>query len=101
MRVRPLLLAVTLVAAALSLSALAQTQRLNPVIALLEKQQPVFGVYAPANGGRGRAEAPPPRPAADLVRDALAYPSADFLFNGSLEGGIDRGWPAFNDFLTA
>ena len=27
-------------------------KRLNPVIALLEQNKPVFGVYAPSNGGR-------------------------------------------------
>jgi len=80
----------------------AQRKRLNPVVALLEQKKAVFGVYAPANGGgRGRAEAPPPRRVADLVKDALAYPSADFLFNGSLESGIDRGWMPFSDFFKA
>src|SRR3989442_4700987 len=80
----------------------AQRQRLNPVIHLLEQHQPVFGVYAPSNGGGRRGgEGPPARPAIELAKDALAYKSADYLFNGSMEGGLDRGLPAFTDFVKA
>jgi 2-keto-3-deoxy-L-rhamnonate aldolase RhmA len=74
--------------------------RLNPVIALLEQNKPVFGVYAPSNGGR-RGEPAMARPAIDLAKDALAYHQADFLFNGSLEGGLDRGYPAVAEFFKA
>jgi 4-hydroxy-2-oxoheptanedioate aldolase len=83
----------------------AQRQRLNPVIQLLEQHKPVFGLYAPSNGGGRRGPggevAPPARPAIELARDALAYKSADYLFNGSMEGGLDRGLPAFTDFVKA
>src|SRR5438552_14755458 len=72
----------------------------NPVIALLEQNKPVFGVYAPSNGGR-RGEPAMARPAIDLARDALAYQQADFLFSGSLEGGLDRGYPAVAEFFKA
>ena len=75
-------------------------KRLNPVIALLEQNKPVFGVYAPSNGGR-RGEPAMARPAIDLAKDALAYPQADFLFSGSLEGGLDRGYPAVAEFFKA
>src|SRR5213082_240586 len=78
----------------------AQTGRLNPIIAVLEQQKPVFGVYAPSNGGR-RGEPVAARPVSDLAKDALAYGHADFLFNGSLEGGLDRGFPAVADFFKA
>ena len=80
----------------------AQRTRLNPVIDLLEQHKPVFGLYAPSNGGGRRGgEAPPPRPAIELAKDALAYKSADYLFNGSMEGGLERGLPAFTDFVRA
>jgi 4-hydroxy-2-oxoheptanedioate aldolase len=95
---------VALVAVVFSLAAVtaAQRQRLNPVIQLLEQHKPVFGLYAPSNGGGRRGgEAPPPRPAIDLAKDAVAYKSADYLFNGSMEGGLDRGFPAFTDFVKA
>jgi len=82
--------------------ATAQRQRLNPVIQLLEQHKPVFGLYAPSNGGGRRGgEAPPPRPAIELAKDAVAYKSADYLFNGSMEGGLERGFPAFTDFVKA
>ena len=80
----------------------AQSKRLNPVIDLLEHHKPVFGLYAPSNGGGRRGgEAPPARPAIELAKDALAYRSADYLFNGSMEGGLERGLPAFTDFVRA
>jgi 4-hydroxy-2-oxoheptanedioate aldolase len=76
--------------------------RLNPVIDLLEKKQPIFGLYAPANP-RGRGGAPPPetatiKTAAQLARDALAYSGSDYLFDGSMERNFDRAFPAFADF---
>ena len=84
-----------------------QRQRLNNVIDLLEQKKPVFGVYAPSNPtGRGRACAPAPAPVAvkppmALAKEALAYHAADFLFSGSMEGGVDRALPAFSDFVKA
>ena len=85
--------------------------RLNPAIDLLEQNKPVFGVYVPSAGGnRGRgvggaAAVPTPPPVVkqpiDLAKDALAYPAADFLFNGSMEGGVDRGLTAYTDFVKA
>ena len=92
------------VALVLSVAAVAhgQRQRLNPVIQLLEQHKPVFGLYAPSNGGGRRGPRPAPvRPAIELAKDALAYKSADYLFNGSMEGGLDRGLPAFTDFVKA
>src|SRR5215475_10369605 len=80
----------------------AQRPRLNPVIQLLEQHKPVFGLYAPSNGGGRRGgEAPAPRPPIQLAQDAVAYKSADYLFNGSMEGGLERGFPAFTDFVKA
>jgi 4-hydroxy-2-oxoheptanedioate aldolase len=81
-------------------------QHLNHVIELLEQKQPVFGVYWPTNlSGRGRAGAPPtdvpPKLPGELAREALAYPAADFLFSGALEGGIDRGIGRVADFVKA
>ena len=88
------------VATALVVGQAPSHKRLNPVIALLEQNKPVFGVYAPSNGGR-RGEPAMARPAIDLAKDALAYQQADFLFSGSLEGGLDRGFPAVAEFFKA
>src|SRR5439155_27168714 len=105
---RSRLLLVTIVAA-MALNGLlvgrAERKRLNPVIDLLEQHKPVFGLYAPSNGGGRRGPgsevAVAPRPAIELAKDALAYRSADYLFNGSMEGGLERGLPAFADFVKA
>jgi 2-keto-3-deoxy-L-rhamnonate aldolase RhmA len=86
---------------------------LNPMIALHAQKKPLFGLYAPANrgaGGRRGAPAdtttPPPAPPpqktpAELVKDALAYDKSDFIFNGNMEGGVDRGIGPFTDFVNA
>jgi 4-hydroxy-2-oxoheptanedioate aldolase len=81
-----------------------QAQRLNPIIELLEQQKPVFGLYAPSNrrGGRGAApsaDAPPPKTPAQLAQDALAYKSADYVFDGSMEGDFERGFASFSEFV--
>jgi 4-hydroxy-2-oxoheptanedioate aldolase len=80
----------------------------NPVIALVTTKQPVFGLYAPSarqgGGRRGAAPAtPPPAPKtpADLARETIAYAHSDFVFDGSMERGVDRGLPAFVEYVTA
>ena len=85
--------------------------RLNPMIELLEQGKPVFGLYAPSNrrpGGRGGArgaaptpETPPPpqKTPLELAKEALAYKQADFIFDGSMEGGVDRTLPAYTEFV--
>jgi len=80
-------------------------QRLNPMIDLLEQKKPLFGVYWPGNP-QGRRGGPPPADAVtksppDWAKDALAYTKADFLFNGSMEGGVDRAIVGVTDFIRA
>jgi 2-keto-3-deoxy-L-rhamnonate aldolase RhmA len=85
----------------------AQRPHANPVITLLEQGKPVFGVYTPSAfppGGRRGAAPPPDAPVKqpiDLAREALAYKTADYLFNGSMEGGVDRALPAVTAFVKA
>ena len=81
-------------------------QRLNPVIDLLEQGKPVFGLYAPSNRrGRGGTASATPAPDTpqktplELAKDALAYKSSDYIFDGSMEGGLDRGFPNFAEFV--
>jgi len=89
-----------------------KSAHLNPMIELHVQKKPLFGLYAPANRRTGRrgaggdpsvpAPAPPPQQSpAELVKDALAYDKSDFLFDGSMEGGVDRGIGPFGDFATA
>ena len=107
------------------------TPHLNPMVDLLAAKKPIFGVSQPSNGragggGRGgnRAgaagagaagatatptptpETPPPPPPpqktpVELAQDALAHPEADYLFNGSMEYGVDRGLEGFTTFHDA
>jgi 2-keto-3-deoxy-L-rhamnonate aldolase RhmA len=80
-------------------------QRMNPVIELLEQKKPVFGVYWPTSA-QGRRGAPPPtdvppKQPGELAREALAYQASDFLFSGSMEGGVDRAIGPVADFIKA
>ena len=87
---------------------------LNPMIELHMQKKPIFGLYAPSNprgrGNRGGAAgaaapatpppaAPTPRTPAELAKDALGYDKSDFIFDGSMEGGVDRGIGPFTEFL--
>ena len=82
--------------------------RLNPMIRLLEADKPVFGLYAPrarqgGRRGRGAANAPPAevRTPMDLATETLAYTRSDYVFDGSMEGSVDGGLPAFTTLVTA
>ena len=99
MKTRLLPILIGMIAVAVSGQTPTKSHR-NPIITLLEQGKPVFGVYAPSNGGR-RGEPVTPRSAQELAKDALAYRDADFLFNGSAEGSIDRAMPAIADFVKA
>jgi 4-hydroxy-2-oxoheptanedioate aldolase len=98
----------------------------NPVVDLLASKKAIFGVSQPTNGRAGGgnrggggaaaagaaaatppatptpAPAPPPQKTpVELAKDALAHPEADYLFNGSMEYGVDRGLPGFTTFADA
>jgi 2-keto-3-deoxy-L-rhamnonate aldolase RhmA len=92
--------------------------RLNPVIELLEQKKPVFGLYAPSNrraggpAGQGRpggapggapatsttpaAPAAPTKTPVELAKEAVAYKQTDYIFDGSMEGGLERSLPTFS-----
>ena len=94
-----------IVAVVVSSAAMVQAPRhLNPVVDLLAQKKAVFGLYAPANrrpgrGGAVPADAPPPKTPAELAKEALANESADYLFDGTMEGNFDRGYGPFVDFM--
>jgi 2-keto-3-deoxy-L-rhamnonate aldolase RhmA len=115
--VRNLILALSGAALCASLVvAQAPKPRLNPVIELLEQGKPVFGLYAPSNrrmrpGGPGtpqgaaaaaaqRAAEGPQKSAAELAAEAVAYKQTDFVFDGSMEGGMQRALPAFTELMA-
>jgi 4-hydroxy-2-oxoheptanedioate aldolase len=85
---------------------------LNPMIDLMAAKKPVFGLYAPSNrrfagapgatrapGATGAPDAPPTKTAAQLAADALANGQTDFIFDGTMEGSMERALPAFTDFV--
>jgi 2-keto-3-deoxy-L-rhamnonate aldolase RhmA len=82
--------------------------RLNPVIELTEARKPVFGFYAPANRGGGRRGGAPDtttrKTPAQLAADAVAYKSADLIFDGGMEGAsverFDAAYAAFGEFVA-
>lgn len=110
MRVRTFLIAATLAATA-GITATQAPKRLNPMIELMAAKKPVFGLYAPSNrrfgggpGGAARpatppADMPPQKTAAQLAGDALANANTDFIFDGTMEGGMARGLPPFTEFV--
>ncbi len=77
----------------------------NPIIELLKQHKPVFGVYTPSARPFGRRGAPPPSTPAktpdELAGEALSFERADFLFNGSMEGGVDGAIPEVRDLMAA
>ena len=83
------------------------TQRLNPVIGLLEQKKPVFGLYVPSNrrgrpGAQGASAQPQqPKTPAQLAAEAVAYKQTDYLFDGSMEGDMQRALPAFTEIMKA
>jgi|SRR5690349_12554211 len=95
---RSLLFATAAVSFALPLAA---QNRLNPVIELLEQKKPIFGLYAAANPRARPGDPPPTEPARqpkELAALSLTQPTADYLFDGSMERNFDRSYPVFNEF---
>ncbi|MEK9501172.1 aldolase/citrate lyase family protein [Gaopeijia maritima] len=78
--------------------------RINPMIALHEAGQPVFGLYAPSPGGgpaRGDQPPPPVKTPEERAQETLAYGSSDYVFDGSMERGVAEGLPVFTSFAQA
>ena len=98
-----------------------QGKHLNPMVNLLSENKAIFGLGVPVNaraggpgGNRGGGQGgganaagavaiPPPAPAtppppaptpktpAELAKDAIAHPEADWFFTASMERNIDNG----------
>jgi 2-keto-3-deoxy-L-rhamnonate aldolase RhmA len=81
----------------------APKQRLNPLISLIEQKRPAMGLYAPSNrrppGAQGAAA--PQKSAAELAKETVAYKSADFIFDGSMEYEFDKTLPVFTAYAEA
>jgi 4-hydroxy-2-oxoheptanedioate aldolase len=84
-------------------SACADTQeRLNPMIGLHEQGQPLFGMYAPANR-RARTGTPATvqKTPVELAQETLGFNGSDYVFNGSMEGSVERALPAWTSYVEA
>ena len=93
----------TLAATVAGVVLLQSPRHLNPVVDLLAARKPVFGVYGPRNprarpGAATTADTVKPKSQSELARDALGYTTADYLFDGSMEGDFDRAYPAYAEF---
>lgn len=77
--------------------------RANPMIALLEQGQPVFGLYAPCARRRGGASSQvvDVKTPAQLADGTTAYERSDYVFVSSMEGGVERELPAFIERISA
>jgi len=80
----------------------------NKVIELVAAKKPVFGLYAPSarqgggrRGGAPTTPPPPPKTPADLAKETLGFASSDFVFDGTMERGVERGLPAFAALVSA
>jgi 4-hydroxy-2-oxoheptanedioate aldolase len=80
--------------------AAAEGARLNPLVDSFAAKKPVFGLYAPSNR-RGQGQEPTQKTPQQLVEEAVAFRGSDFYFDGSMEGGLERGFPAFSSFVRA
>jgi len=77
--------------------------RINPLVTLHEHGLPVFGLYAPravTRGPAGAASATPKTPA-ELAVETLSFPNSDFVFDGSMEDGLEPGLTVFRGYVTA
>lgn len=101
---RVMLAVLTVVVAGGVLVGHAASARFNPIIELLEQKKPVFGVYVPSNrrfGPAASTPAPAPKSPRELATEAVAYHSADYLFDGSMEDQFDSALPPFTDLIRA
>jgi len=80
----------------------------NNVITLVARKKPVFGLYAPSarQGGGRRGQQPttpppPPKTPADLAKETLGFAHSDFVFDGTMERGVERGLTAFTALVSA
>jgi 2-keto-3-deoxy-L-rhamnonate aldolase RhmA len=104
MRARFMLAACTaMVYGGLALAQGGGAKHLNPMIELHQQKKPLFGLYAPSNprSTMGGPQVGTPKTPAELAKAALAYNKSDFVFNGNMEGGVDRGIGQFTDFVNA
>src|SRR3954464_2730213 len=78
-------------------------KHVNPTIELHQQKKPLFGLYAPSNprSNQGAPQVGTPKSVEELAKLAMAYDKSDFVFSGTMGGGVDRGIGAFTEFVNA
>ena len=84
----------------------AEVQHLNPMITLHQQGKPMFGLYRPSARERRRPGQPAPanetvKTPEQLAQEVMAHPETDYVFDGSMEGGVDRGIDDYTAFVAA
>lgn len=108
LRLKISLIGIAVMSSTVMNSSYAQTPkpRLNPVIGLLEANKPVFGLYAPSNRPPGGPQAAtttqgPQKSPLELAKEAVAYKSSDYVFDGAMEHDYAKSYPQFATFAAA
>jgi len=84
----------------------AEAVHMNPMIALHERAQPVFGLYVPRAApfrGRDGGEPDPSeiKTPAQIAQEFMSFGESDYVFHSSMEGGVDRELPGFQELVLA
>jgi 2-keto-3-deoxy-L-rhamnonate aldolase RhmA len=79
------------------------SKHLNPMIELHQQKKPLFGLYAPSNSrsNQGAPQVGTPKTVEELAKLAVTYDKSDFVFSGTMEGGVDRAITSFTEFVNA
>ena len=75
-------------------------EHINPLVSLHEAGTPQFGLYAPAATDR-RTTPPAQISPEERASQTMAYGMSDYVFDGSMERGVDQGLPTFVAFRDA
>ena len=78
----------------------------NPMIALHEREAPVFGLYVPRATPPRARDAGPVDPSEiksvdELAQETMGYTMGDYVFHSAMEGGVDEALPEFQEFVRA
>ena len=84
----------------------AEAVHANPMIALHDRGEPVFGLYTPrAAPSRGRdGAAPDPsqtKTPAQVAQETIGYDGSDYVFFSAMEGGVDQALGGFQELVSA
>ncbi|MFT4887366.1 MAG: 2-keto-3-deoxy-L-rhamnonate aldolase RhmA [Candidatus Azotimanducaceae bacterium] len=78
------------------------SSRANPLVAIHEARQSIFGLYAPANRTAiGNLWDLPQKLPSELAKETLGFNNSDFVFTGSMESSLEQRLPAWIDYVES